>query len=141
MTSRSASDDETNSIQKYRYMLTIAKHRVKDFVPKGDLDCVYHQLWWSIPSLRRHELSYEISSLYKQLHMHAIVSTRKPVHYKKHCSNLGFRTQWFPIHHMKDSMKKASSYVNKGIESQPDLEEILLENYCNHHYLFTALRP
>ncbi len=133
-TLKEQSDDKDTMIHKKQhfYLLTIAKHQVLDYVHKSDLDQIMVFLKLKHDSLHVIESSYEISSLYKQLHFHAIVRLSHKIYYKKNNSLKGFRIQWKPIYNWKGAFR----YVYKDSSNQYEQEQILVSNYLNHHYAF-----
>ncbi len=118
-------------IYKHRYMLTIAKHQVKDYVTKEDLMAIYRELSFKIPHMHLISMIYEISPTYRQLHAHALVYTKKAVYYRRHSSNGGFRLQWSPVF----DEAGVNDYLQKDLKTRSQ-DEILMENECNHKYLF-----
>ncbi len=125
-----------NSMHKYVYMLTIAKHQVKTYVQKEDITETVSLLKRKLVQLRTHETCYELSPKYHQLHAHIIVSTPKKVYYKDNCSINGFRLQWSPVF----DIKGARNYLTKDATNQYEQEAILMENYFNNINAFRLER-
>lgn len=119
-------------LYKYKYLLTIRKHQVKDFVDKNDLDDVVETLRTAVPSLHIGHHTYEIDNKYKQLHYHAIVSNRFRIRYKDNSKFNSFRIHWSPIGDEKGAIK----YITKDAYNEYKQEYIHLFNYFNHHYGF-----
>lgn len=135
MTTRSEATISTiyDQLMKNRYMLTIAKHQVKDYVTKEDIDKVITILKnEDTLQIVDHLSVYEISPKYRQLHGHFIVSTPTKVHFKQYTSILGFRLQWKPIFNIYGAVQ----YLQKDIEHDNSQSDILMENYFNHNYAF-----
>jgi len=115
------------------YLMTVARHNVKAFITKQDIQQVIKLLEDSIEGFKIIQQAYEISPVYKQLHGHFIVVTSKTVCFRRNCSLLGFRIQWSPIY----DLPKAIRYVTKDTDNCEYLQEqILIINYYNHHYSF-----
>ncbi len=131
---------DTNSIHevmtkgnyKFMYLLTIAKHQVKDYVSVKDLQDVHWALKCRLTDLYVPLLSYEVSPTYRQLHMHGIAITKRAVFYKENCSLLGYRIQWSRIY----DLKRAIQYVFKDAHNRYEQEQIIQQNYYRHHYGF-----
>ncbi len=117
---------------KHIYLLTIAKHQVKDYVSQNDLLRVHTALKCRLADLYVPLVAYEISPKYRQLHMHGIALTKRAVFFKENCSILGFRIQWRKIY----DLEKAIQYVYKDAYNSYIQEQILIMNYYSHHYGF-----
>ncbi len=117
---------------KYKYLITIAKHQVKDYVGQEDLDLVHAILKSRLTDLYIPYWAYEVSLRYGQLHMHGVALTRRPVFYKEHNSILGFRVQWSKIY----NLKRAIDYVYKDANNKDMQMQILNENYYRYNYGF-----
>ncbi len=131
---------DTNSIHrllntgeyKFVYLITIAKHQVKDYVSEEDLQRVHWALKCRVTDLFIPLVAYEISPKYRQLHMHGIALTKRAVFYKENCSLKGFRIQWRRVY----NLPRAIGYVFKEARNSYKQEEILIDNYYAHHYGF-----
>lgn len=127
-------DTHTQHGMTYNYMLTISKHRKKDYVTEGELLLVLKTLKQQLNTLEVICMSFENSGLYEQLHFHAVVTLKKQVYYKKYNSLLGFRLQWSPITDCYEKgeqvggMRGAIAYVTKQAYSKESQEAILVAN-------------
>lgn len=90
---------------KYTYMVTIAKHQVKDYVDKSDIDLVLKTLKERFNTLDYIVIGYELMPKYNQLHCHAVVQLMENVYFKKNNSILGFRVQWSPCKNMNGAIQ------------------------------------
>ncbi len=137
--SRSKATIKSHPIDKWfkYYLLTIAKHQVKDYVDKSDLDQAMVSLKLKHDSLNILSKTYEISKLYKQLHLHAIVSIPYSIHYKTNNSFDGFRFQWKPVYDFKGAFK----YIYKDSCNQYEQEQIFALNYYYSQYRFALAKP
>lgn len=115
------------------YLITFAKHRVKDYVSKEDLDTVHGELKKVISHFYMPLYAYEISPKYLQLHLHGLAFTKKPIRYKNYNSILGFRIQWKPCY----NKRRAIDYIYKDATNKWEQEQILDINYYLHHFSFT----
>ncbi len=120
-------------INKFKYLLTIRKHRVKEYVTEFDLDDVYSSVLTRNPRLITKVYSYEIDPTYRQLHMHLIVHSPYKITYKNNCKFNNFRIHWSPI----GDQIGASKYITKKAYNEYEQEHILIMNYYNNHYGFT----
>lgn len=120
----------------HTYALTISKHQKKDYVDKSDLDATIVSLKWTLTDLTFVEYTYENSGKYQQLHIHAIVQTKKPVFFKKNNSLNGFRLQWKKLYNQKH-IKGWRAYCRKEVDCKARQEQIFEENYYNHNCFFT----
>ncbi len=136
MAIKERSDDMNNSMHKYVYMLTIAKHQVKKYIKKINILSVVSLLKKKLNLLRTHESCYELSPKYHQLHAHIIVSMPKKVYYKDNNSLDGFRLQWSPVFDINGARK----YLTKDATNKYTQEAILMENYFNNNYAFRLER-
>lgn len=117
----------------HNYMLTIAKHQVKDYVDKSDILEVLHLLKLRLPYLETTDVySYEISPKYRQLHYHGVVRSPRRIHYKENNTLNGYRLQWSPIYNMESTM----AYIYKDAINRFRQEQILDDNYYSHNYGF-----
>lgn len=140
MYSRSETTIDTDSIHnaikdgkyKYVYLLTIAKHQVKDFVDADMLDNIHAELKWRLTDLYMPAYAYEVSPHYRQLHLHGIALTKRAVFYKENNSLDGFRLQWKKVY----NLPRALEYVYKNAHNAHVQEQILVSNYYEHHYGF-----
>lgn len=115
------------------YMLTIAKHQVKDYVTTYDINSVIKILKERFNTLAVQTIGYELMPKYNQLHAHLLISIKEPVYYKKNSSILGFRVQWSP----SDDPKGAIKYIQKDAYNKYAQEQILdVNKYTNGPYAF-----
>jgi len=114
------------------YLITIAKHQVKDYVHKSDLDNIVVRLKTKHDTLHVIDCVYEISDKYRQLHIHAIARLGHTISYKQNNSFNGYRVQWSPIYNWKGAL----SYLTKVVKSKYRQEQIFAENNYNHSYGF-----
>ncbi len=132
---------DTNSIHKcmtsrgfkYCYLLTIAKHQVKDYVTVEDLQNIHMHLKRRLTDLYVPLVTFELSSMYKQLHLHGIALTKRAVFYQKHNSIAGFRVQWKKVYNIKGAI----GYVLKDSKNWDEQQDILTTNYYNHNNGFS----
>lgn len=137
--SRSKATIKTQLLHKnqYFYLLTIAKHQVKDYVNKSQLDKIVNSIKYKHDSLHVINYCYEISPKYNQLHFHGIVRLNHKISYKLNCSLGGFRLQWKPIYNWVG----ANQYITKEASDIYKQEQILEENFYHHHYAFRDEDP
>lgn len=116
------------------YMVTIAKHQVKDYVDKSDILNVQHLMKLKISTLEFMGGGLEISPTYHQLHYHGIVRvpTRVSIYFKNNCSFDGFRVQWRKCY----DTNRALDYCLKNAHNKYVEDQICYTNYFNHHSLF-----
>ncbi len=124
-------EDTPKSVNHF-YMVTIAKHQVKDYVHKSNLVKVVSHLKLKHDSLHVIKYCYELSKCYSQLHFHGIFRLSHRITYKDNNSVLGFRVQWKPVY----DWQGAIDYIDKECYNQFSLDQILSTNYYRHHYGF-----
>lgn len=113
---------------KYTYMVTIAKHQVKDYVQPGDIYKVMEELKWRFPSLHFSVLGFELMPKYNQLHCHAIAELNEAVFYRKNSSIFGFRIQWSPVRELAGAIQ----YCMKDAYNKYAQQQILdINRYTN----------
>ncbi len=117
---------------KYLYLLTINKHQVKDYVTRESLGYIMLRLKMLISDLYMPHMAFEIGDKYKQLHMHGLGVTTKPVLYSKHNSILGFRIEWKRVYNLKGVLQ----YIYKSAYNKYEQENIIDNNYYNHNFGF-----
>lgn len=117
---------------KFKYLITIRKHRVKEYVNRHDLDDAYDSIMLKNSELKTIVFSYEIDPTYKQLHMHLVVHSNYKIYYKDNSKFNGFRIHWSPIGDERGAIK----YIFKEAYNMYEQEHILIRNYYNHHYGF-----
>ncbi len=132
--SRSKATIKNNGLHRkhFFYLLTIAKHQVKDFVDQLQLDAIVNYIKLVHDSLHIITHSYELSNKYDQLHFHAIVRLSHRIIYKDNNSHKGFRLQWKPVYNWHG----AHTYITKDATDKYKQEQILLENFYHHNYAF-----
>ncbi len=120
----------------YRYMITIRKHQVKDYVSKEDLDIVYNKLNTKLlnDNIKQiyKKVVYEIDPHYNQLHSHCLLYISQRPLFKRYSSFIGFRVFWRPIY----DLKGAIGYLEKDAYNEFAQELILIENFYNSNYGF-----
>ncbi len=117
---------------KYCYLITIAKHQVKDYVTVEELQEVHWQLKCKLTDLYVPLVTFELSSKYHQLHMHGIALTKRAVYYQKNNSIEGFRIEWRRAYNLVGAI----SYCLKDAQDLESQQEILAINYYMHNYGF-----
>lgn len=131
MQSRSETTIKTSGMHKY--MLTVAKHQVKDYVTKSELDNVIHCLKLKLPFLVTSTIKcYELSPKYHQLHMHIYVASPRPIFYKNNNSVNGFRLQWSKCTNYSGMIE----YIRKDAINKYVQDQILIQNYFYNNYGF-----
>ncbi len=83
-------------VYTFKYLISIHRHQVKDYVNKKDIDTIVSTLTDKLPILKIKFHTYEISPKYKQLHYHALVESSLRVRYKDNSQIDGFRIYWSP---------------------------------------------
>ncbi len=127
--------EQTMTVNKYKYeyMITIRKHRVKDFIQRADLDDVVLTILSKLVHLDIIHSAYETSvKRYRQLHYHGIVLSPYRVYYKDNCKYNGYQIHWSPIR----SMKRSIRYIYKQAYNTYSQEQVFIENYYNNNYGF-----
>ncbi len=115
-----------NITEKDLYLITITKYQKLDYVEQHSLDEVVRYLNVEMKSLVVHDKVYESSGLYKQLHIHAIVSIAKEVRYSDYIYRwFDFKVQYSKIYDLSGAIK----YLYKEAKSDLHQENILLYNY------------
>ncbi len=113
---------------QYRYLVTIRKHQVKDYVDQQMLDFVILQYKLKHDTLRVYDHCYEIDSVYHQLHFHGIFGLCHPIRYKDNCSFNGFIIHWSPIGDLFGAIR----YIQKQAYNVASQEQLLtLNKYCH----------
>lgn len=116
------------------YLVTLAKHRVKEYVD-------YYYLESIIKSLDKQcfniiDYCLERHGTYKQLHAHFIVQVNKHFRYKSHVNMVsGFIMQFEPI---LTPLNRPRQYIHKHCQghSEEYIIDTHLSNYFNNHYAF-----
>lgn len=132
MQSRSVTTfDNKYTHMKYRYFVTIQKSQVKDYVTEDELNNVFNILKAKNPKMVEIHIVYELGKKYRQLHIHAVVATNKPIFFRDNCKINGFRLFWKNVY-----SNAVHEYMQKDVCNSYQQEELFIENYSNHHYLF-----
>lgn len=116
----------------YKYLITIRKHQVKDYVDKSLIDEIKMYIKLKHDSLKIIKECYEVDKKYKQLHYHAVVEINHKVWFKDNSKYKDFRIHWSPV----GSMCGAIKYVLKEASNEYEQEQILIKNYYCHNYGF-----
>lgn len=116
----------------YTYLLTIAKCQKLDYVEPNQLNNVMTWLKLRQSTLKVDHCTYENDGKYRQLHMHSIVTVKRPVYYKYNNKHGGFFLDWKPIH----DLDGAIAYVYKHAYNKYEQENIITDNYVRNHYMF-----
>ncbi len=120
--------------RQYIYMVTIRKHRVKDFVSVFDLNQI---LEWLREQLRQlmivtTTIVYEVDPVHLQLHMHCIIYGSKNFRYSRYTKYNGFRIHFVEVYNLLG----IESYLRKQVTDEYRQDQLIDENYFNHHYGF-----
>ncbi len=114
--------------ERYKYLVTIRKHQVKDYVDQTMIDIVILHLKLKHDTLRVLDHCYEIDKTYHQLHFHGIVELCHKISYKNNSKFNCFRIHWSPIGDLCGAIR----YVHKDAYNEPSQEQILtLNKYCH----------
>ncbi len=117
----------------YNYLLTIRKHNVLDFVDKDSLDEILTTLEMNLNDIVITNVRYEIEyKKYRQLHMHCIVESKRPIRYASNSKICGYICFWRQVYDLQGAL----NYINKDSNNKYTQEQILDMNYFNHHYGF-----
>ncbi len=116
----------------HRYMVTIAKCQKLDYVEPSQLNSV--MLWLKIKQRTLHvdDYTYENDGKYRQLHMHSIVTVKRPVYYKYNNKHNGFYIDWKLI----TDLDGAYRYIHKHAYNEHEQQMIINENYIRNNYMF-----
>ncbi len=121
---------ENITVMVYKYLLTIRKHQVKDYVDESMINSVMDYLKLKHDSLHVVKECYEVDKKYEQLHYHAVVEISHRVWYKDNSKFKTFRIHWSPI----GNLCGAISYILKDASNKYEQEQILIKNYyCNNY--------
>lgn len=112
-------------------MVTIRKHKVKDFVDKYTLDAIHLQIKKRLNDFYMLNWCYEIDQ-YDSLHLHGLARTRKRVKYKSISKIADFRIFWRQITPHNGDIKKVQKYLKKQAHNAESQKEILTTNDCRH---------
>lgn len=121
--------------RQYIYMVTIRKHQVKDFVTVSDLT---DRLTWLVTTLGRSveftidTTVFEVDPKYMQLHLHCILTATSNFKYYKLTKNKGFRIHFRKVY----DLTGAKGYLMKQVRNDYVQDQLIDENYFNHHYGF-----
>ncbi len=110
--------------KRYRYMITIRKHQVKDKVLLDEIHSVLHHIQLLYPNIRFMQTVYEIDPKYEQLHCHSIVHVNTKIRFASISKFKGFRIFWRPIF----DIKGARSYLTKVIKTNKQQKILLNRN-------------
>ncbi len=116
----------------YRYMVTIAKCQKLDYVEPFQLNNVMLWLKLRLSTLNVDDFTFENDGKYRQLHMHSIVTVKRPVYYKYNNKHNGFYIDWKPI----TDLEGAYRYIHKHAYNKYEQENIITDNYIRHNYMF-----
>ncbi len=112
----------------YKYIITIRKHQVKDYVVESDIDAVVSYLKLKHDSLKVLNHAYEIGHKYNQLHFHAMISLCHAIRYSDNSKHNGFFIHWKRIYNECNAVK----YILKDSPNRYEQEQILTINkYCH----------
>ncbi len=100
------------NIYRFKYLATICKHRVKDIVTTQNLKDIYAYLEIVFPTAIIINEGIEAHGLYKQLHAHIIIKSKKPLHWASHTSFNGFRI-FYRMLTTKADLHRAQIYCAK----------------------------
>lgn len=115
-----------------KYFITIAKHQVKDHVSKIDLMLIIHELKLRYPTLESHNMVYELSPTYRQLHCHFIAYTTEFIRYSDIKSINGYSIRVKPIY----NLAKVCRYLRKQVVNKYEQEQLLIINDAQRYNLF-----
>lgn len=116
----------------HKYLITVRKHQVKDYVDKSMLDEAMGYLKFKHNTLHIVDQCYEIDSKYKQLHYHAVVEIKHRIVYKDNSRYKLYRIHWVPVRDLEGALR----YIKKQAYNKYKQEEILMINYYNNNYAF-----
>lgn len=113
------------------YLVTLARHQVKDFVDHDYLKDIIRNLDKQHFDIKHYAL--ERHGKYKQLHAHMLVKVNKYFKYQSYVKAV----DGFIMHFRKitKSLKNVIKYIYKHIHPH-DPNHVRLANYFNNHYLF-----
>lgn len=116
------------------WLVTIRKHRVKEYVSEDQLAEVRNYLRTK-SGLTIRDYCNEAHGTYKQLHSHLLIET--PINFRFiGCTKYkDFRIHWKII---KRTLPKVADYIHKRCKnhSEDQLEHNRLANYFRYHYAF-----
>jgi len=115
-------------------LVTIRKSQVKDYVTKEELDKIRDVILGIDTTSMQIDCGYHIHGKYRQLHYHGLwrVTNTPLVTWLD-----GFRIYYSIVKDFNKDMDKIHRYLHSDDHyNQYKLEEILIRNDANHHYLF-----
>ncbi len=118
------------------YMITIRKHRVKEYVSSDDLYDILRAVMMHNPHLGWMTEGLEAHGKYLQLHMHALFITNTPP-LDKITSLFGFRIYWSEMDKDSDT-SKIFDYIHKYDIDSYHREQIETDNWYRYHDGFSG---
>lgn len=111
----------------YTYFVTIQGINKKDYITKNLLDETFESIQ-KVLNLEVVKTAYELGSQYKQLHMHAMVCTKRYFKYSDFSKMGGLRLYWRKIYNYDTLI----DYLSKQ-----DSTSAIHQNEINAEYAFT----
>ncbi len=121
--------------RQYKYMVTIRKHQVKDFVTCSQLrkildNLLIHKLGWADTIIEN--VVYEIEPTYMQMHLHGILYSKRSFNYTRYTCSGDFRIHFRKVYDLEGAIE----YLTKQVPNQYIQSQKRLENFYNHNYGF-----
>ncbi len=124
----------------YCYILTINRTAKTNYTTLDQLLEQREIAFSRWPAMIYSTMGVEIGQKYRNLHMHILVFSNRCLHFTKEmCCSGDFHYHFKRIKDYKRDLSNVVSYIHKNDwQSKYKLDEILLVNYSNYHYLFDS---
>ncbi len=113
----------------YKYIITIRKHRVLDYVLPHDFHLIIEALNYRFPKLKIIISNIEIGK-YNQLHLHLFTTNPTKITYTTLPSYLGFQIYYSPIVNYPSHISRAYNYVTKQLTTKNE-QDIIVNKYTH----------
>ncbi len=119
---------EARTYRRYPIGITIRHTQVKKEVCLADLNKAVRQLQTVLPDLKILDIGTHINGKWRQLHFHVLAHGFNPIKYIA------------PYYYHSEVVRSVAGYrhyIHTDDHDNPyKKEQVLIENYSNHHYMF-----